>query len=227
MRGEWHHVAGEWYRYLLWSTVYWPAVCPLNPLAKKTSGKIWQWDFPPWCHLQNLQICTSSLLFVCQNQCKLLCCCKRPGGQLLKHFMCYMSQTHNSHQDSSWLTSVIPIIMFDPYMRNKKGFAEGNGSMVITSLPTLDSLVNHVWTFVRQNGLETAIRIQWTVCLWLIAYLSCYLLFYPTKIMANCRIVAASQGWSMEHHLNKTATSFKKTVHHTYIPYISQIHSKI
>lgn len=30
--------------------------------------------------------------------------------------------------------------------------------MVITSLPTLDSLVNHVWTFVRQNGLETAIQ---------------------------------------------------------------------
>lgn len=79
-----------------------------KPTGRKTSSKIWQWDLPPWCHLQNLQICTSSLLFVCQNQCKLLCCCKRPGGQLLKHFMCYMSRTHNSHQDSSWLTSVIP-----------------------------------------------------------------------------------------------------------------------
>ena len=34
--------------------------------------------------------------------------------------------------------------LFDPSVRNKKGFAEGNGSAVITSLPTLDSLVNHV-----------------------------------------------------------------------------------
>lgn len=48
--------------------------------------------------------------------------------------------------------------LFDPYVRNKKGFAEGNGSTVITSLPTLDSLVNHVWSFVRQNGLKTAIQ---------------------------------------------------------------------
>ena len=35
-----------------------------KPTGRKTSSKIWQWDLPPWCHLQNLQICTSSLLFV-------------------------------------------------------------------------------------------------------------------------------------------------------------------
>lgn len=35
---------------------------------------------------------------------------------------------------------------------------DGNGTAVIMSFPTVDSLVNHVRTFVGQNGLETAIQ---------------------------------------------------------------------
>ena len=48
--------------------------------------------------------------------------------------------------------------LFDPHARNKKGFVDGNGTAVIMSFPTVDSLVNHVRTFVGQNGLETAIQ---------------------------------------------------------------------
>ena len=48
--------------------------------------------------------------------------------------------------------------LFDPHARNQKGFVDGNGTAVIMSFPTVDSLVNHVRTFVGQNGLETAIQ---------------------------------------------------------------------
>lgn len=48
--------------------------------------------------------------------------------------------------------------LFDPHARNQKGFVDGNGTAVIMSFPTVDSLVHHVRTFVGQNGLETAIQ---------------------------------------------------------------------
>ena len=48
--------------------------------------------------------------------------------------------------------------LFDSGARNQKGFVDGNGSAVIMSFPTVDSLVNHVRTSVGQNGLETAIQ---------------------------------------------------------------------
>lgn len=48
--------------------------------------------------------------------------------------------------------------LFDPHARNQKGFVDGNGTAVIMSFPTVDSLVSHVRTFVGQNGLETAIQ---------------------------------------------------------------------
>ena len=101
VRGGWHHVAAEWWRFVCWQTVNWSAVCSLNPLAENTIWKNMAMKFASLMPPTKLPDMHFLFSFVHQNWCQLLCC----------WVICHTARDQAGNYWSTWCVSWVEPIM--------------------------------------------------------------------------------------------------------------------